>query len=369
MSQKKDIALIDLLLQKNLPFAIYRLPHCAHSLLVCQKNEEVKEIDILDIDEFRGFVIAPFESAHSGSAFLINPDFIIENEEVNPEFLAFIDSIPTGTFPDFDIENHVINRHAYLNNAEYLINLLQKDELKKVVLSRIVSTSKKPDFSYQNFFSQLSTSYPEAFTYLFHLPGKGIWGGATPEILLSANPTEASTMALAGTRLYHPETTQKAWLPKETQEQYIVSQFITNLLSANGIQEFHTEKPTTVRAGHLEHRLTRFSIPKSQLADKIGKIIMGLHPTPAVCGLPKGDAYHLIKRAEQHERRFYTGFLGPWNLGDKSDLYVNLRCAEFSAETINLYVGGGLTAASVAENEWEETVLKSQTLLSVIEKM
>jgi isochorismate synthase len=31
-----------------------------------------------------------------------------------------------------------------------------------------------------------------------------------------------------------------------------------------------------------------------------------------------------------------------------------------------LYVGGGITPDSISENEWNETVLKSQTLLSVL---
>ena len=34
----------------------------------------------------------------------------------------------------------------------------------------------------------------------------------------------------------------------------------------------------------------------------------------------------------------------------------------------NIYVGGGLTSQSVAEDEWQETEFKSQTLLKVIEK-
>jgi len=74
-------------------------------------------------------------------------------------------------------------------------------------------------------------------------------------------------------------------------------------------------------------------------------------------------------RAEQHDRRFYTGFLGPWKLNGHSQLFVNLRCAEIGNDTFNLYVGGGLTANSVSEDEWEETVQKSKTLLLVIEKL
>ncbi len=369
MISSPPIETINLLLQKGIPFAIYRLPETNENILVCQKNKEVGEIDILDINEFSGFVAAPFKCARTGMGFLIKPDFVIQSEEIPESLTQFLAESEDVIKNETSIENHVISRHAYLNNTEYLINLLQKEQLHKVVFSRVIANALNPDFSAGAFFNQLTNDYPEAFVYLFHIPGHGTWAGATPESLLSLEDHQASTMSLAGTRPYHPETTGDPWSEKDTIEQSYVSQFIGNLLSEIGISNYQVGKPTSKRAGHLEHRLTRFTIPIDELADKTGKIIMGLHPTPAVCGLPKGDAYHLIMRAEQHDRKFYTGFLGPWNLNEKAHLFVNLRCAEIGSDTYNLYVGGGLTADSVAEHEWNETVLKSQTLVSVMEKI
>jgi isochorismate synthase len=37
-------------------------------------------------------------------------------------------------------------------------------------------------------------------------------------------------------------------------------------------------------------------------------------------------------------------------------------------DKLALYVGGGLTAKSISEREWEETVLKANTILSAIKK-
>ena len=129
-------------------------------------------------------------------------------------------------------------------------------------------------------------------------------------------------------------------------------------------------------AGNLAHIHSRFQIPISSVASRAGKLIAGLHPTPAVGGLPKADAFILINRAEKHNRKYYTGFLGPWqmdgklgdNIGD-SKLFVNLRCAELGENAINIYVGGGLTALSNPEEEYTETELKSKTILSVVENL
>jgi isochorismate synthase len=41
---------------------------------------------------------------------------------------------------------------------------------------------------------------------------------------------------------------------------------------------------------------------------------------------------------------------------------------ELTENQTNIYVGGGLTADSVPELEWEETKLKAETMLAVIQK-
>ena len=113
------------------------------------------------------------------------------------------------------------------------------------------------------------------------------------------------------------------------------------------------------------------------------KIIRLLHPTPAVCGLPKDASKAFILENEQYDRTFYTGFLGELNCDDtketeNSDLFVNLRCMqiEFSnaqndskqilAKAI-LYIGCGITKDSIPEKEWEESVSKSVTMKKILD--
>jgi isochorismate synthase len=145
--------------------------------------------------------------------------------------------------------------------------------------------------------------------------------------------------------------------------------YIEESLFKNEISEYGRTGPYTVKAGNVVHLKTRYNLSLDQIKGKIGKLITDLHPTPAVCGLPRNKAYELIRKVEKYDRSFYTGFLGPWGLNSESRLFVNLRCAELKKEKLLLYIGGGLTAESDPEAEWEETIRKSQTLLSVLEKM
>ena len=91
-----------------------------------------------------------------------------------------------------------------------------------------------------------------------------------------------------------------------------------------------------------------------------------LHPTPAVCGLPKEEAYHFIIEHEGYDRSYYSGFIGWLDTKGKTDLYVNLRCMNILPQTFTLYAGGGLLAASQLEDEWQETEDKLDTMRRIV---
>jgi isochorismate synthase len=143
----------------------------------------------------------------------------------------------------------------------------------------------------------------------------------------------------------------------------------------------------SVKAGNLWHIKT--SVSGSMDHTCLKEIVDALHPTPAVCGLPKNAAKEFILKNEGYERQFYTGFLGELNLKEdvrrpstrknqenrayrtiknRTSLFVNLRCMQLSGNTVNVYVGGGITNRSVPEKEWQETLDKSSTMLNIVLK-
>ncbi|MGA9588739.1 MAG: chorismate-binding protein, partial [Salegentibacter sp.] len=159
-----------------------------------------------------------------------------------------------------------------------------------------------------------------------------------------------------------------------------------------------TAGPYTARAGNLLHLRTNIigSLGPSRGAEhqrsessNLKQIVKALHPTPAVCGLPREAAKKFILENENYDREFYTGFLGELNLKteikrnnnrrnqenqayasilNQTSLYVNLRCLKLDGGIANIYVGGGITKDSKPSQEWEETENKSQTMKSVLVK-
>jgi isochorismate synthase len=135
------------------------------------------------------------------------------------------------------------------------------------------------------------------------------------------------------------------------------------------IDQFNKTGPYVAKAGNLLHLRTDFTFSVDAIGTRLPSLISSLHPTPAVCGMSTGKAMDFIKSGEKHDRGYYAGFLGPIGIRDMIRLYVNLRCMQVFDDRLVLYIGGGITSDSVPEEEWEETEMKAETLLSVLKKI
>jgi isochorismate synthase len=193
--------------------------------------------------------------------------------------------------------------------------------------------------------------------------------GATPETLLKVNGNKFQTVALAGTQLYSGSE-EVYWQKKEKEEQQFVTDYVVEKIGEL-VSEIQISVPKTIKAGNLLHIKTAIQGIVDETAN-LKELVLLLHPTPAVCGLPKHNAFDFIINNEGYNREFYAGFLGEINYNENSetDLYVNLRCMQIQMNSeINkaiLYIGCGITKDSIPENEWFETVNKAMTLKNVI---
>ena len=118
-------------------------------------------------------------------------------------------------------------------------------------------------------------------------------------------------------------------------------------------------------------KISIFLKPKTS-KNTLKKVIAALHPTPAVCGLPKQSAKNFIRENEGYNREYYSGFLGELNLDlvtfktAQTDLFVNLRCVKILKDKAQLFIGCGITKDSNPEAEYIETINKSMTMKKII---
>lgn len=266
--------------------------------------------------------------------------------------------------------NVAADERTFTNLVRDAVSFIHATDIAKVVISRFTERPLPAAFDPTAAFAELCVRYPQAFISLVAVPGVGTWIGASPEVLLSVDDRGLMTMALAGTQR-RPEDiplTSIQWGAKEQIEQEMVSAYIRSFFQQAGVARVDEVGPRTVAAGNVVHLQTLFRVdePGDQRFVLANRVLQELHPTSAVCGMPKQKALSFILANEGYDRSFYSGFLGPVHVAGESHLFVNLRCMRLDEQSATLFVGAGITARSDPAAEWRETELKADTMLSVL---
>ncbi|MDR1882369.1 MAG: isochorismate synthase [Prevotella sp.] len=360
--QDFDYSIFDSLIDKNIRFAVYRLAWQQDVHLILQTSQVVAQLKVLsDLNGKKGFVIAPFHISADTPVILVHPDIYLRGEEGIFQYLSGRDFDKTTTCVNIHNQSSVNSFALYSSVYDTFYSALTAGKLQKLVLSRTFDVNRKFDFSAGASFRKACTKYAENFVFLCNTPETGAWMGISPELLVSEQNGVYKTVALAGTKGLGIEK----WDDKNRREQQIVVDYMRRQLNEQGGDIVQTG-PFTAQAGNMEHLKTKFSFTLKDNC-KIGDLLDLLHPSPAVCGFPKGSAFDFILKNESCERKYYSGFVGPLDMEGSSRLYVNLRCMQIGKDILRLYAGGGMLSSSELESEWEETENKLQTILTVID--
>jgi isochorismate synthase len=346
----------------NLPFVSFRLPGHENPVTIYGPDsfEKYQQIENI-LGRQIGFVMAPYEAGA--------PLLWLKAEKIAEGF--YIDAFwPAGiNSADCQLSDPVvqeIGKQEYVLQVQEAISHIKSGEAGKIVVSRqLIQDWPGASQNAGHLFRNLCRQYPDVFVYLANIPDVGLWTGASPEVLLKSDAGIVSTMSLSGTR--KTQKLSSPWGQKEIDEHQWVSRYIAEGLEAAGCDQLDVSPMHTMQAGSVEHLITNYSArcPDNQLP----ALIHALHPTPAVCGWPTAVARRLIGNIEHYDRSFYTGYLGPvWGAGS-FHLFVNLRCMYLVNNKAVVYVGGGITTDSDPETEWEETEMKSRTMLGAIENL
>lgn len=351
-------------------------------LLICEKPVPFKPGDTFE-NLTTGFVIHPFSRSEIGWYLKADKIFSFFGSDLLPPqvpeethaqvWLKTATPSVEGSFYQSKVpppeQPHI--RQDFYQITQQAIQAIQRGEFEKVVLSRYKVVPLANSLHPVEIFNKMCRAFPNAFVSLISLPDYGTWLGASPEILVSVkNQTHFHTVALAGTKPFHPGMVVKdvAWTQKEIEEQALVSRYIINCFKKIRLREFEEHGPKTVEAGKLLHLKTDFSVDlKVTNFPLLGSVMLNLlHPTSAVCGMPLEPALRFLQEHEGYDRSLYTGFLGPVNVDGSTDIFVNLRCLQWHHNRLTGYAGCGVTADSLPENEWKESEIKINSLLNEI---
>lgn len=350
---------VQLLLSSGRSFALYRPPQTMEPRLLLQIEGQARPLS--DHEEPRGFLFAPFLNGKECPTLLIEPTVkALGWQRIQQQV---VHSLRMGNTPGEEKQLDVLpfnesQPDGYQQFFQQAVEALKDGTLEKIVAAdwQIGKHENHLRGREAHMFCKALDSFPDSMISLVYTPTSGCWIGITPEVLLEKTPYGWHTMALAGTNL----TDNGSWDKKNIVEHQTVSRYLQDTLKRLNVP-YTASKPYTRQAGRLYHLCTDFQLP-CRLPVSTMKMLRTLHPTPAVCGMPKEEARSFICNNEHIERNYYCGYLGPVNTIFGTHLYVNLRCAQIRSGHTVYYAGGGLNHMSEFQAEHEEIARKIDTL-------
>jgi isochorismate synthase len=390
-------------LRMGFPAALWKLPYNNEIKLLVSTSGALKKLQP-DLEKLSaGFMLSKFDWQNEEDVLFMTGDIIIsfsdqgapesidtnnlgEEHPVFQKMIAIAEELNAQKNKSTDTAKHPAPafaddpdaRSRFERTVEMAVAAIKQRQFNKVVLSRTKELSYTKAFQPVNAFYKLTKAYPHAFVSLVNLPEeKELWLGASPEALIQQQANGIfNTMSLAGTQT----ATNGAgsliprydirWGQKEIEEQALVSRYIVECFKKIRLREYLETGPKTALAGNLYHLRTDFEVDTHAVNfPELGSVMLRLlHPTSAVCGVPKIPSLEFIKSIEGYDRSYYSGFLGPVQVDGDTGLFVNLRTVRLKNNIATFFAGAGITEDSVPALEWEETELKCDTLLQVIAK-
>ncbi|MFC3123728.1 isochorismate synthase MenF [Pseudoroseomonas globiformis] len=293
---------------------------------------------------------------------------------------AAADPAPPGDTPRWRLR-HEPDAAGYAASVRRVLGIMAQeagtaDALTKIVLSRSLVAEADAPIGTALLLERLSAD-PAVTGFLVPLPPRDgtarLLTGATPELLLSRRGARVLSHPLAGSarRQADPAGDRAAAealfrSDKDQREHAIVAEFILDTLApfcAVLAAPAGTQLTSTRSMWHLGTRI------EGELRDpSVGaaELAAALHPTPAVCGVPRDKAARLIGEIERHDRDFYAGAVGWCDAAGDGDWYVSIRCAEIAGNTARLYAGAGIVPGSDPGAEADETAAKYGALLEAL---
>lgn len=263
----------------------------------------------------------------------------------------------------------VAGRAAWGRMVRRTLRRIGDGEAQKVVLARILDVTPTRPVGPLDVVLSLWRESRGGHVFLFEPEAGRAVVGAAPETIASVADGVVRTTAVAGSAAVGADAAETAQLArrlfnsgKDRAEHDFVVEDMVARLSALGCGVRRDVEPhvlTLARIQHLETGIAAAMPDGVTLLD----ILASLHPTPAVCGTPRGAALSILTASEVFERGWYAGPVG-WLGSDGSGIFVPaLRSAVSNGAGWRLFAGAGIVPGSDPALEWEETELKFEPML------
>jgi len=185
----------------------------------------------------------------------------------------------------------------------------------------------------------------------------------SPECFIKITDGKIYAYPMKGTTPDSPHAKERLLAdPKETTEHTTIVDLLRNDLSQAAtrvtVKKFRYVEEIKTNYGKLLQASSEIvGELNPDYASHIGDLLCALWPAGSVSGAPKPKTIDIIRQAEKEKRGYYTGVFGCFD-GKNLDSGVMIRFIEKENQRYYYRSGGGLTAQSNCEKEYQEVADK-----------
>jgi len=252
---------------------------------------------------------------------------------------------------------------------------IEAGRFSKVVLARTLDVTSATPLDPVDVVRTLWEENKGTHVFLFEPTEGSALVGAAPETISTLRRGVFHCTAVAGStrRGGDPEESDRLARDllaseKDRAEQRMVVEDVVERLAplSEGIrvqEEPHVLALTRIQ--HLETEIRARTTPGRHVLE----FVEALHPTPAVCGLPRDEARAFLEEEEPFHRGWYAGPVGWFDRDGDGVFAPALRTAVSRDNRWRLFAGAGIVRGSASDAEWEETLIKFEPMVRALESV
>jgi para-aminobenzoate synthetase component 1 len=198
----------------------------------------------------------------------------------------------------------------------------------------------------------------------------GEWGAVaslSPELYLRRRGEELTSSPIKGTLPRHVDPAALRASAKDVAENIMIVDLVRNDLGRVAVTGSVTvPELLVVRPAPGVWHLVSTVTARVDVDVPMATVLDATFPPASVTGTPKTRARQLLRGWEPHRRGIYCGTVGFASPVAGCELNVAIRTVEFDASgNAVLGVGGGITADSDPDREWEECLHKAAPIIDI----
>ena len=239
----------------------------------------------------------------------------------------------------------------------------------------VVSNRREAEFdgSLLNAYRVLRTLNPSP--YMFYLSGGNVeLTGASPETLVKLTDGKMYTFPIAGTMRRGKTEAEDLAIEEKliNDEKELAEHNMLVDLGRNDLGKISKFGSVKVEALHMLQRFSHVIHITSTVSGDIqdGKdaldAIGATLPAGTLSGAPKIRAIEILHELEKSPRGVYGGAVGYIDFSGNMDVCIGIRMAMNKGGKVYVRAGAGIVRDSVPESEFNETLIKGQSMISAI---